>query len=499
MQSLLVFLVAALLASQSHAGGCDDAQFDDSPCMNSEWIAIELPAVKNLQDAFDDGDLGGSIAEDAVGTTELDDGADTPLSGEYCRVDTVDQAGLEWRTSAETRGDLSLVPGTDVQAWDAELDTLAGLIETQGSILIGDATPAWSALGIGAANAVLLSDSTTAAWDATPAINCTDCTNTVAWTDIEAAALNADTGITIGDNDENTFVITHDMTLFDAVETWATYDLPQYSIPETIILTSARTQEDMDDLWRITLGSGQDAGETFDDNYLWDFEHINGKFRHEGWCPTPNDCNMSWGVYAGGADFTDLLSIETTGAGVATAQLGGVDGDNYISVSTIGALLSHGLGTITADRMINGSDITLTGGGQFGLDTTDNQLEIFNVTTHRLPLRQYHCVNLSVYDTTDDFVWVFDDAVTITYAWCRAAVNVTTEAEFELATAVGGANMSMTTDVICQELTDSITKEDIDSGGAIAAMGGLVLEVTNTPDPNPQNIVACFEFTTTEE
>lgn len=63
------------------------------------------------------------------------------------------------------------------QPLDAELTTLGGLTETEGSILIGNATPAWSALGIGAANAVLLSSGTTAAWDATPAIDCTDCTN----------------------------------------------------------------------------------------------------------------------------------------------------------------------------------------------------------------------------------------------------------------------------------------------------------------------------------
>ncbi len=32
---------------------------------------------------------------DSIGTSELDDGADTPLSGEYLRVDTVDQAGID--------------------------------------------------------------------------------------------------------------------------------------------------------------------------------------------------------------------------------------------------------------------------------------------------------------------------------------------------------------------------------------------------------------------
>jgi len=41
------------------------------------------------------------------------------------QVDTVDQAGIEYRTDAEARTDLGLVIGTNVQAWDAGLDTLA--------------------------------------------------------------------------------------------------------------------------------------------------------------------------------------------------------------------------------------------------------------------------------------------------------------------------------------------------------------------------------------
>jgi len=70
------------------------------------------------------------------------------------------------------------------QAKDDELTTLAGLIEAQGSIIIGDAGPAWSALAIGAPNTVLLSNGTTAAWDATPAIDGTDFTNIPAAADL---------------------------------------------------------------------------------------------------------------------------------------------------------------------------------------------------------------------------------------------------------------------------------------------------------------------------
>ena len=58
-----------------------------------------------------------------MGTTELDDGADTPLTGEYIRVDTVDQAGIEYRTAAETLGDIGAAPNdTDYLVGTADGD-----------------------------------------------------------------------------------------------------------------------------------------------------------------------------------------------------------------------------------------------------------------------------------------------------------------------------------------------------------------------------------------
>jgi hypothetical protein len=54
----------------------------------------------------------GGVSEDAIGTTELDDGADTPGSGEYIRVDTGDQAGIEYRTDAEVLGDIGAAAST---------------------------------------------------------------------------------------------------------------------------------------------------------------------------------------------------------------------------------------------------------------------------------------------------------------------------------------------------------------------------------------------------
>jgi len=67
------------------------------------------------------GDGGGSPGVDSIGTSELDDGADTPLSGEYIRVDTVDQAGIEYRSVAEVLSDIGAAPITHSHAVAVEL------------------------------------------------------------------------------------------------------------------------------------------------------------------------------------------------------------------------------------------------------------------------------------------------------------------------------------------------------------------------------------------
>jgi hypothetical protein len=52
------------------------------------------------------------VSEDAIGTTELDDGADTPGTGDYLRVDTVDQAGVEYRTTGQVLSDIGAAAST---------------------------------------------------------------------------------------------------------------------------------------------------------------------------------------------------------------------------------------------------------------------------------------------------------------------------------------------------------------------------------------------------
>lgn len=125
----LLFLLFFLICSHS-AFAVLVGEEDGSPShtANACW-ALKMAngnVTKNADGTCSIADQsGGSPSEDSIGTTELDDGADTPASGEYIRVDTVDQAGIEYRTASETRSDLSLAIGSDVQAWDTDLDTWA--------------------------------------------------------------------------------------------------------------------------------------------------------------------------------------------------------------------------------------------------------------------------------------------------------------------------------------------------------------------------------------
>lgn len=59
----------------------------------------------NTNGVWEPADAGG-VGTDSIGTDELDDGADTATSGHYVRVDTVDQAGFEYRSPAEVLSDI---------------------------------------------------------------------------------------------------------------------------------------------------------------------------------------------------------------------------------------------------------------------------------------------------------------------------------------------------------------------------------------------------------
>jgi hypothetical protein len=512
MHTLFIFVAATLLASAAHAGDCSDAQFAGASCYPAEKVALDVPATKNLQAAFDAGDLGAAETNDlesvatnaADGEVFIGTGAGTGVYVSGLAACAADEK-IEYTASSPDTLSCEAIGGL-VDA-DIADDITCGTCSSATALAANGANCSAGSypLGVDAAGVV---ESCT---DASTEIDSIVATHTaisdahhaekvVAWTDIESASLTADAGITIGTNlaDATGFTTTYDLSTVDVDEKWTYFDIAGI-IPESKILTSERGASIADDHWYSRHGSGVDAGDAADDNWTWIFQDLDGKTYWNAGCLETNDCWQTWGVNSGGTSQTAMMMIWTTAAGASTVRLGDVNGANYLEVDEIGLLTSSGLGSVTADRINAGTSISLTGTGELGIDTTDNQLVIWGTGTIIYPLRQYECVNLSVSDTTDEFVWVFDDAVTITKAWCRTAGNVTTETEFELSTSVGGANMTMVSDVICQELTDVITKEAVTSGGGIAAMGGLVLEVTNTPNPNPQNIVACFEYLTTQE
>ena len=81
--------------------------------VSGDFLLIEDSAAANVKKRITIGTLpAGSPGADSIGTAELDDDADTPLTGEYIRVDTVDQAGVEYRTVAEVLADIGAQPAS---------------------------------------------------------------------------------------------------------------------------------------------------------------------------------------------------------------------------------------------------------------------------------------------------------------------------------------------------------------------------------------------------
>lgn len=104
--------------------------------------------------------------------------ADTALSGSG--GGTTDHAALSsnlaWGTSGHT-GTASRLAGfdgggasayyqigVDVQAYDSDLSTIAGLTVARGSLIVGNSSPAWSAVALGTSGQVLQSNGTDAVW-----------------------------------------------------------------------------------------------------------------------------------------------------------------------------------------------------------------------------------------------------------------------------------------------------------------------------------------------
>lgn len=143
----------SLFSIQTDASACT-ANFDCDLTSNGEMCFQQddhsfyicdgsgSPAWKQISIALDTlwaakGDLVSATADDAAEVLTV--GADDTM----LMADASPSGGIKWATPATVRTALSLVPGTDVQAFDDELLVIAGLAETNGNVM-SVASGAWT-------------------------------------------------------------------------------------------------------------------------------------------------------------------------------------------------------------------------------------------------------------------------------------------------------------------------------------------------------------------
>jgi hypothetical protein len=125
------------------AQGIEFEESDDAvTCASGDyWIRAdtsETTLKKCLDGSETDLDTGGAVSEDDIGTTELDDGANSPTSGGYLVVDAVDQAGVDYFTPGEVLSDIGAAPlAGPVFTGSVELPNAAGpTVDGAGEIAI---------------------------------------------------------------------------------------------------------------------------------------------------------------------------------------------------------------------------------------------------------------------------------------------------------------------------------------------------------------------------
>ena len=81
-------------------------------------------------------DVPGELVWDAGGGGSVDTSG-TPVANDFARFTDADT--IEGRDYGEVRGDLGLVIGTNIQAWDTELDDIAALSDADSNVIVGSA------------------------------------------------------------------------------------------------------------------------------------------------------------------------------------------------------------------------------------------------------------------------------------------------------------------------------------------------------------------------
>ena len=189
-------------------------------------------------------------------------------------------SGLEGRSASEVLSDIGASASghdhdSDYQPLDSELTTLAALTEARGSIIVGNSTPEWGALALGAANKVLTSDGSDAAWTALPvelgfaASDETTALTTgtakitfrmphaMTLTAVRANVATAPAGsvLTVDINEGGTTILSTKLTI-DAGEKTSTTAATAAVISDTALADDAEITVDIDAIGSSTAGAG---------------------------------------------------------------------------------------------------------------------------------------------------------------------------------------------------------------------------------------------------
>ena len=142
----------------------------------------------------------------------------------------------------------------------------------------------------------------------------------------------------------------------------------------------------------------------------------------------------------------------------------------------------------------NGAAPVANDPGELAHDTTDNQMILDDIV---IPTRQFKCGHIQDVVAADEVaIWLTDDALTITQGWCRSFDATTVEATLVFSDGIAGTDMTGT--VTCQKEADAVSKQAITGTNTLVAFEELVVDITNSPTAT-QDLLVCFEFTTTRE